>query len=285
MSTNDDLVRYLQSAAFLATLENTTYYAHSDNGNLTEKAFDGAEWSLPTLITKVPDGASAVYVQGRFKRGLIIVYDGILKNYLYNEDEGEWEAGSLQAANITVDHNSRIAAGITQTEEFYVVYEDQDGDLSTASSIDGFEWVKKGKYFTDAKPLGGSALWYTSQEEGPAYLFYQNTDGSIHYVEEVDSKPVADKKAAYGDINDGEKIARILATTPENIYYLTSTGKIFQVTPDSKPNLVTLMSLVTLRHPRVQSASFLLPGFARVDLYIRTSTSPTPTSISTKPRL
>ncbi|RPB26889.1 hypothetical protein L211DRAFT_847033 [Terfezia boudieri ATCC MYA-4762] len=237
MSTNDDLVRYLQSAAFLATPENITYYAHSDNGNLTEKAFDGAEWSLPTLITKVPDGTPAVYVQGRFKRGLIIVHDGLLKNFLYNEDEDEWEAGSLQAANITVNYDSRIAAGITQTEEFCIVYEDQDGDLSTASSIDGFEWVKKGKYFTDAKLLDGSALWYTRQEEGTAYLFYQNIDGSIHYVEEVVSKPVADQKAPYGDINDGEKIARILATTPENIYYLTSNGKIFQVTPESKTQL------------------------------------------------
>ena len=72
MSANDDLVRYLQSAAFLATPEKTTYYAHSDHGNLTEKVFDGAEWSLPTLITKVPEGAPAVYVQGHFTVSLIL---------------------------------------------------------------------------------------------------------------------------------------------------------------------------------------------------------------------
>jgi len=67
MSANDDLARYLQSAAFLATPDRTTYYAHSDNGNLTEKAFDGVEWSLPTLITRVPNCAPAVYVQGRVR--------------------------------------------------------------------------------------------------------------------------------------------------------------------------------------------------------------------------
>ena len=66
MSASDDLVRYLQSAAFLAAPE-ITYYAHSDDGNLTEKSFDGAEWSLPTLISRVPKKAPVVYIQGRFR--------------------------------------------------------------------------------------------------------------------------------------------------------------------------------------------------------------------------
>lgn len=117
-----------------------------------------------------------------------------MKNYLYDEGKDEWEAGSLQAADINCDNDSHIAAGITQTGEFRIVYEDQDGDLCTATSKDGFEWVKCGKYFLDAKLLDGSALWYIRQQEGPAYLFYQNADGFIHYVEEVDSKPVAGKR-------------------------------------------------------------------------------------------
>ena len=57
MATNDELVRYLTSAANYHS-EGTGYYLHNNGGNLNEKRFDGAEWSLPTLIGKTSGPAA-----------------------------------------------------------------------------------------------------------------------------------------------------------------------------------------------------------------------------------
>ena len=76
----------------------------------------------------------------------------VFENYLHSEEEDEWEVGSLQVTNLTVEYDSHIAGGVTQSWEFCIVYE--------ASR--------------------------TETTKNPAYLLYHNIAGSIHSVDEVD---------------------------------------------------------------------------------------------------
>lgn len=119
--------------------------------------------------------------------------DGLLRNYLYLEDDDEWIEGSLVLANIKTDLDSQLAAGVTKNGNFRIFYESEDGSLAAATSIDGFEWHKNPAYFNDAKLLDGTPLWYIASESHPEVLFYQGTDGYIHYVEEIDGNPVSGK--------------------------------------------------------------------------------------------
>lgn len=65
MSANENLVRTLQAATFQPSPDSEIWFIHVEDGNITEKTFEGSEWSLPRLIASgVAAQTPAAYFQG-----------------------------------------------------------------------------------------------------------------------------------------------------------------------------------------------------------------------------
>lgn len=240
MATNDELVRYLTSAANYES-EGTGYYLHAKGGNLTEKLFDGAEWSLPVQI-----GASkgaAAYLAGKAKRVVFTVdATNTLQNYVYNPDEDSWEQGRVNSAGARPHAQSNVTATIENGKP-HVYFQDASGALHEVNTEDGETWHDGGA-LSAGKPIAGSALSNITVGEDVIYLFYQHEDSSIHYlVKDNKQGSWTDKQLHNGQVTG--TVTRLITAGPNDkgefdVYYLTKDGHIVHISPEEKTEIGTL---------------------------------------------